>query len=355
MSQKPPLHIILDSDMGTDDLMALTNICHHARTNENVKLEAISLVKGLQLCVKNAADLLVRFHKATNFLSNGNGSVCPIFMGFEERMDPPNSNCFSEADWYQQYDFERIHSDLANLLNLPQIESNDSMPVVVNSENYVTEMMELLRKAPDNYFTLLCIGPLTNIAKLIECDRSLVYSKIQQVLIMGGALRVKELANQQNGSEWNFYCDGKAAKMVIQAFGEKIKLFDLSVANLNVIEEKNRAEYEQLINKENTQDSPIVKLRKELLKITMESASYDTSTSCYLFHPEMFTFEKYQVVVFGEKPNEGVIKKAESDEELMQSTTINCATSIDKDNFFIIVKDLLSDTSEYYNCCKFGL
>ena len=76
--------------------------------------------------------------------------------------------------------------------------------------------------------TLFGLGPLTNIAKLIQRDSSII-NNIEEIIIMGGA---KEEGNvQQNPkAEWNIYMDAEAAEIVfncgltIKTFGQETKM-----------------------------------------------------------------------------------------------------------------------------------
>ncbi|KAF0981275.1 hypothetical protein FDP41_012535 [Naegleria fowleri] len=356
--QEQQHNIIIDTDLGTDDVFAITNLTAVTLKNPKIKICAISLVKGMQLHLDRGIDLIQRMQLVSNFLP----SNCHLFMGANERIsNKESSHCFSEAKWFQDYDFYRIHRDLADLMKLPKVEENHSQQQlkVISENDYENEMLKLLEQAPhDSYYTWFSIGPLTNLAKLCKKNSELVKKKLKMVVIMGGALFVQEPVNEKNGSEWNFFCDGEAAKIVLETLSEKILLFELSVANLNVVSQENLKIIQDIISTpyDDKPLPPIVKMRHDLLLVTLESTSYDTSTSCVLFCPEMFTFQQVNIQAFGQDPLEGVIRLVAEDkggdmsnqQQKNQEISIWCAKSINKEKFFEIVKERLLDFSEYY-------
>ena len=76
--------------------------------------------------------------------------------------------------------------------------------------------------------TLFGLGPLTNIAKLIQKDSSII-NNIEEIIIMGGA---KEVGNVVENplAEWNIYNDAEAAEIVfkcgltIKTFGQETRM-----------------------------------------------------------------------------------------------------------------------------------
>ncbi|MFN8419885.1 MAG: nucleoside hydrolase [Anaerolineae bacterium] len=79
--------------------------------------------------------------------------------------------------------------------------------------------------------TLLTLGPMTNIAEMMQADPS-VLSNLAMIYIMGGALAVPGNVMETDGelAEWNLYVDPLAAKVVIQS-GAPITLIPLDATN----------------------------------------------------------------------------------------------------------------------------
>jgi purine nucleosidase len=79
--------------------------------------------------------------------------------------------------------------------------------------------------------TLLCIGPLTNLAVALEREPALP-RLLRRVVIMGGAFRVP--GNTTPVSEWNIHCDPEAARTVLHAWSAAIEA-DPTVARLLIL------------------------------------------------------------------------------------------------------------------------
>ncbi|MEZ0344959.1 MAG: nucleoside hydrolase [Infirmifilum sp.] len=91
-------------------------------------------------------------------------------------------------------------------------------------------LLETLESASKGEISLLCIGPLTNIAllALLYPDAS---KRIGEVVIMGGwfAMTGFSSGNATPVSEFNIYNDPEAAHVVFESFGEKVWAVGLDV------------------------------------------------------------------------------------------------------------------------------
>lgn len=81
-----------------------------------------------------------------------------------------------------------------------------------NSEKLLAE---LVRQYPRE-LTVVCLGPLTVLARAIDLNPDLP-EQVQQIIIVGGA--VHEPGNAGPVSEFHFFCDPKAARQVINCGG----------------------------------------------------------------------------------------------------------------------------------------
>ena len=86
---------------------------------------------------------------------------------------------------------------------------------------------EEARRRPGE-LTLLCIGPLTNLAVALEREPALP-RLLRRLVIMGGAFRVS--GNTTPVSEWNIHCDPDAARAVMRAWTAAIEA-DPAVARI---------------------------------------------------------------------------------------------------------------------------
>jgi purine nucleosidase len=80
-------------------------------------------------------------------------------------------------------------------------------------------IIEEARRRPGE-LTLLCIGPLTNLAVALERAPELP-RLVRRLVIMGGAFRVP--GNTSPVAEWNFHCDPDAARAVCRAWTQAIE------------------------------------------------------------------------------------------------------------------------------------
>jgi purine nucleosidase len=84
-------------------------------------------------------------------------------------------------------------------------------------------------------FTLIALGPLTNIAQALERDRSLA-KRIERIYIMGGSTTHGNLCcgagdGTDHGQEFNFWADPAAAQKVFTALSGKIYLTALDATD----------------------------------------------------------------------------------------------------------------------------
>ena len=88
------------------------------------------------------------------------------------------------------------------------------------SERHAADLFaEEARRRPGE-LTLLCIGPLTNLAVALEREPALP-RLLRRLVIMGGAFRVP--GNTTPVSEWNIHCDPDAARAVMHAWTAAIE------------------------------------------------------------------------------------------------------------------------------------
>jgi len=173
-------NIIIDTDMGNDDLIAISLLLNKPAIN----IKAISTVRGV-------ADL----DRGTNNLAR--------LLTFVGRTDLPIYQGFSPAK--QKIDFPKIDRRRANNLTLLKNISLPKLPskkVIIKKFNYKL----------DSPVSLLCLGPLTNIAKAIQGK-----SNINEIVIMGGAVFKPGNIPPDFLCEYNIALDPVAAKTVFSS------------------------------------------------------------------------------------------------------------------------------------------
>ncbi len=196
--------IIIDTDMTTDDFMAITYLLN----NPNFSVKAITVTgtgfsycdAGVQvalgmLALTNYGDVPVSCWKDSPWLGGDN----PV-----------------PADW-------RTSMDSIKSLNLPA----GGKPADIDAVALFTKTVQA---APDK-IEVLALGPLTNIAEAFTKTPSLI-EKIERITVMGGAVDVagSGVSDENTAAEWNIYCDPPAARMVFES-GAPITLIALDASN----------------------------------------------------------------------------------------------------------------------------
>ena len=95
------------------------------------------------------------------------------------------------------------------------------------SKGGVDFMLETIKKNKKKV-TIFALGPLTNLGKLIQRDKSVI-NNINEIIIMGGA-KYEGNVDENPNAEWNIYNDADAASVVfncgiqIQVVGQETKM-----------------------------------------------------------------------------------------------------------------------------------
>jgi inosine-uridine nucleoside N-ribohydrolase len=190
-----PVPLIVDTDLGNDDVLALLFLMQHP----GVDLQAITVVgTGLVHCapgVRNVHGLL----ELTGY------AEIPVSCGREMPLDADHA---FPAPW-------RTAADNLWGLGLPV---NDRQPDPRPAPELLAEMLA----GQEQPVTFLAVGPLTNLAAMIETHPEAV-QKIKRLYIMGGAVEVpgnvydESLGLENKTAEWNFYADPLAARRVFES------------------------------------------------------------------------------------------------------------------------------------------
>ncbi|EAT41911.1 AAEL006485-PB [Aedes aegypti] len=190
-SEKGIRRVIIDQDGGGDDGWALLMMLMNEK-KYNVVVEAITCTHGntdLENSVTNAARILEGL---------GRRDV-PLYRGASERLITPAprrdvNRYFWGVDGFGDVQFQS-KPDLGN----------------VPDEHAVVKMHELIRKYP-RQISILCLGPLTNLAMLFKMFPS-VKSEIAGIYILGG--NRNGVGNTDFAAEFNFFTDPEAANIVM--------------------------------------------------------------------------------------------------------------------------------------------
>jgi pyrimidine-specific ribonucleoside hydrolase len=201
-------HIIVDTDAGSDDFMAVSLLL----SQPSVKIDAITVVNGLVHVDAGARNM-------GRLLDLAGRQSVPVFAG---RNTPLRGNAEFPAEW------RKISDDLPGVPLPPAARPAEHK----RAADYLVEHLRDAREPVQ----ILALGPLTNLAEALERDHSIARN-IREIVIMGGAVRVP--GNLQAGgvfhtnnstAEWNMFIDPMAARIVFRS-GVPIRLIALDATN----------------------------------------------------------------------------------------------------------------------------
>jgi len=188
--------IILDTDPGIDDSLAVLL----AAASPEISLEGLSVVHGNSSTAQGTINAL-------SVLELAKASHIPVYRGCELPLVQP-SLLAPETHGEQGIGYAKL-------------------PVPLNQakgHKGSDALIEKIMSSP-NEITLVCIGPLTNVALAIRQEPRIV-ENVKEVFIMGGALRHE--GNTTPLAEFNTYVDPHAAHIVFHS-GMPITLTPLDV------------------------------------------------------------------------------------------------------------------------------
>jgi inosine-uridine nucleoside N-ribohydrolase len=176
--------VIIDCDPGIDDAVALAMALFDPR----LEVVAVTAVAG-----NVSADLATRNVQA-----------------LIEQLDPPKYpriGAATPSETGAGTDARHIHGEEglgnAGLACSTLIRQHPADKIIADE----------IRAAPGQV-TLLCLGPLTNLARTFQRDPSLI-ELVGQVVMMGGAMNC--IGNITPTAEFNIYCDPESARAVFRA------------------------------------------------------------------------------------------------------------------------------------------
>jgi len=180
------MYLIIDTDTASDDAVALLM----ALLSKEVKVDAITIVCGnvdFQQQVRNALYVVENFGRYD----------IPVYPGCSKPL--------TLRSWAHAYD---VHGrdGMGNSFFPPPGKEPEK-------KHGALAIVELVNSRPGEY-TLLALGPLTNIATAVKLDEELP-KKVKELVIMGGSFNL--VGNITPVAEFNFWVDPDAAHVVMQS------------------------------------------------------------------------------------------------------------------------------------------
>lgn len=180
------LPVIVDTDAGADDLIALLWLMRQPE----IRIEAVTIAQGLAHPAEGAESVL-------RLLEAGAMTGVPVYVG---RDKPVQGSGQFPAEW-------RAVSDRLLRDELPAAKRR---PETREAAAFLAERL-LDRRRP---VRVLALGPLTNLAQALTIEPR-IGPAIRELIWMGGALEVPGNVPDAPTAEWNAWVDPEAAEHVL--------------------------------------------------------------------------------------------------------------------------------------------
>jgi purine nucleosidase len=265
LPQDAPRKIILDTDPGTDDALAILL----ALNSPEVQVEAITVVPGnvtAQMGLENALKLTTLARRCD----------IPVAGGAQH---PLAQKLITAEFWHGK-------NGLANIELPTQCQPDPRFgPDLI---------IELAHKYPHE-ITLVPVGPLTNIALAVSKDPSIV-PLVKEVILMGGSISG---GNVNAAAEANIYNDPEAAQIVFNAGFASLTMVGLDVGNKTLLSDKQIA---QLRAAPGPMSNFVAEVGQYLLKLAQEfgdsgTPMYDPLAMGVTLDPTLVTTQAMRVEV----------------------------------------------------------
>lgn len=281
-------NIIIDTDVGPDDLMAIAYLLAHPKAS----IQAITIA-GTGLSNREKGQQNIRTLEALAHVEH----PIPIGLG-------PNKSLNNDQNPYPA----PIREWVSDLLGIKPELPIQSQPI--HHHDAIQLLSDTIEQNPYT-ISILCIGALTNIAELIE-QKPDVAEKIKEIVFMGGAFDVlgnaAVLGHPDNThAEMNILADPHAAQTVFNFKKIPVTLVPLDCTNtvpLNLA-------FIDRFNKAIVNNNPVMKLISEIFVqlqgkgiIPDHYYAWDPLAAALVMDPELAEYKQGDVTVTLEQGNE---------------------------------------------------
>ena len=176
-------------------------------------------------------------------------------------------------------------------------DSNLPLPKLRPAEKSALDAMrETLDSSKRRSTTVICTGPLTNMAALLT-EFPDVTKMIEEIVIMGGAYSVTKYGcgNETPVAEFNIYSDPEAAKIVFEA-DVPVKAVGLDVT-MNPHVQLMKSDYVRLRNRKGRVAAFAGSILKNNMRTFGQFALHDPMAVAVKVKPSLFRFSSYHVQV----------------------------------------------------------
>jgi len=278
--------IIVDTDAGPDDLLALGYLLVHP----SIHVEAITISYGLadaDRAAINIARIVAAFAK---------GHI-PVYIGHSK---PSAGTAAFPKRWRQ------ISNDLPGV-SLPRAY------IPPEDEHAVSFLQRRLSRA-SRPVCVLSLGALTNLTSINRTTAP----AIKELVIMGGAIDVpgnvnhsEEFISPTNTCEWNFYADPKAASIVFSS-DLPITLIPLDATNQVPVRIPFIDQFTKIAR------CPVGRMTAQVLEAVRPHAqqgvfyAWDPLAAVYLIHPNVVKLSQFPVTIETSGPHAGTSRRSDT-------------------------------------------
>src|SRR5215472_1818841 len=261
-------HAIIDMDGGIDDALALIL----ALKSSELKILGITAVSGnvpLKQAALNALRVVELLDRTDVWVAKG--AAGPL------ARDPIRAYKFHGRDGLG--------------------DSNLPLPKVRGSrETALKKISETVSSSKKHSLVLICTGPLTNIATLVQ-DFPDTVRNIEEIVVMGGAFGVTEYGtgNETAVAEFNIYSDPEAAKIVFES-GIRVKAIGLDVTTIPQLELL-RSDYDRIKRKKDAVSRFASQILKSNIREHGRFTLHDPMAVAARIWPSLYKFSEYIVKV----------------------------------------------------------
>ncbi len=309
-----PRKIIIDTDPGQDDAVA---ILLALASPEEIEVLGITAVAGnvpLELTAKNARIVC----------ELAGHTEVPVYAGCDQPLNRPLITA------------EHVHGKTG--LDGPVL-PDPQMPL---TEGHAVDfIIETLRAEAPGTVTLCPLGPLTNIATAFQKAPDVV-DRVQEIVLMGGAYF--EVGNITPTAEFNIHVDPEAADIVFKC-GRPIVVMSLDVTHKALVTKPRNDAFRALGNKAGVAVAEMTDFfeRFDKNKYGSEGAPlHDPCVTAYLIRPELFSGRHVNVEI--ETQSELTLGMTVADWWGVTDRTPNALFmgDLDADGFFTLLTERLA-------------
>ncbi|MCX8953197.1 nucleoside hydrolase [Ruegeria sp. NA] len=257
----PPRKIIIDTDPGQDDAVAILLALASPDEIEVLGITAVAGNVPLALTAKNAR-IVCELAGRTDV---------PVYAGCDKPLNRPLVTA------------EHVHGKTG--LDGPVLPD----PQVPLAEGHAVDfIIDTLRAEESGTVTLCPLGPLTNIATAFRKAPDII-DRVQEIVLMGGAYF--EVGNITPTAEFNIYVDPEAADIVFKS-GRPIVVMPLDVTHKALVTKSRNDAFRALDSKVGHAVAEMTDFFERFDKEKYGSAGaplHDPCVTAYLIRPELFS------------------------------------------------------------------